>query len=123
MNILVIDDCKYHIEALGGILLRRGHAVLAARDGEHGLDVLERNAESINFIITDSQMPKMDGYTFSRKAKLNFPNIPIVMHTASILVTKNDDLIAVVDKGEYEQLIKLINDYDNDWPIDRSCDA
>lgn len=59
-TILLVED---HIEMLDYLQdLLEGYAVLTARNGEEGLALLKSN--SIELVITDYMMPKMDGLHF-----------------------------------------------------------
>jgi DNA-binding response OmpR family regulator len=59
-NVLVIDDDKSNRDLLKEYLTKAGYQVLAAKDGEEGINLF-RNACSIDIVITDIEMPKMDG--------------------------------------------------------------
>ena len=59
--ILVVDDEETVRNLLREFLEMDGHRVLQAEDGEEALDVLHR--ESVDLLITDMAMPKMDGLT------------------------------------------------------------
>lgn len=59
-RILTIDDSKTMRDMLMLTLAGSGFEVVQAVDGRDGLDVLER--ETFDVIITDINMPKLDGY-------------------------------------------------------------
>jgi len=59
-RILTIDDSKTMRDMLMLTLAGSGFDVVQAVDGRDGLDVLER--ETFDVIITDINMPKLDGY-------------------------------------------------------------
>lgn len=61
--VLTVDDSKTIREMLRAALLDAGHTVLQAEDGVHGTEVLA-DAGSVDVIITDINMPRMDGYGF-----------------------------------------------------------
>ncbi|NOZ68077.1 MAG: response regulator [Deferribacteres bacterium] len=86
MNILVVDDCQTTRKLLGHYLKTRGYQVVFA---ENGLDALEKlGTHKINLILTDLNMPYMDGMEFIRtlRADPNLADIPVLMVT-----TENDD--------------------------------
>ncbi len=86
MNILVVDDCQTTRKLLGHYLKTRGYKVVFA---ENGLDALEKlGTHKINLILTDLNMPYMDGMEFIRtlRADPNLADIPVLMVT-----TENDD--------------------------------
>jgi two-component system chemotaxis response regulator CheY len=62
MRILTVDDSRTMRDMLRMALVKAGFNVIEAVDGEHGLEVL--NANGADVIITDINMPKMDGFGF-----------------------------------------------------------
>jgi two-component system chemotaxis response regulator CheY len=87
VNILVVDDCQTTRKLLGHYLKSRGYSVVFA---ENGLDALEKlGSNEINLILTDLNMPYMDGMELIKtlRSDPNWVNIPILMVT-----TENDDV-------------------------------
>ena len=64
MRVLTIDDSKTIRDMLMLTLSEAGFDVLQAVDGQDGLDVLDK--EHVDIVITDINMPKMDGYEVIR---------------------------------------------------------
>ena len=62
MKILTVDDSRTMRDMLRMALVKAGFNVVEAVDGEHGLEVL--NANGADVIITDINMPKLDGFGF-----------------------------------------------------------
>jgi len=62
MKILIVDDHPTNRELLRAQLEAEGFTVLEAADGLEALSVLER--ETIDTVISDIMMPRMDGYRF-----------------------------------------------------------
>ncbi len=60
MTILTVDDLRTMRDMLKLALVDAGYRVVQAVDGLHGLNVLEQ--ESPQVIITDINMPKLDGF-------------------------------------------------------------
>jgi CheY-like chemotaxis protein len=81
-NILIIEDNKYIREALAATL--RHHmkdcTILTAPDGQEGLNIL--GSVSLDLILTDLQMPVLDGYEVIEYKNKNFPHVPLVVMTA-----------------------------------------
>ena len=89
-RILTIDDSKTMRDMLRFTLVDAGYDVLQAVDGQDGLDVLTR--ERVDVIITDINMPKLDGYGVIRhlRADAEYDNTPIlVLSTESDQKTKD----------------------------------
>ncbi len=61
-TILTVDDSRMMREMLAMVLRNAGFSVVQAEDGEEALAVLEGSEPDV--IITDINMPKLDGYGF-----------------------------------------------------------
>lgn len=59
--ILTVDDSRTMRDMLKFALAGAGHEVIQAEDGVHGLEVLA-SCGHVDVIITDINMPRMDGY-------------------------------------------------------------
>ena len=97
MNILIVDDEKLLRDVVKEYCLKENYKVYEAENGIEALKILENN--SINLIVLDIMMPKMDGYTFFKEMKEK-ENIPTI-----ILSARND---------EYDKLLGFdlgIDDY------------
>jgi len=81
MRVLVVDDDKTTRKMLSLILKSKGYDVVTAENGMDGLQKL--GLEQINLILTDMNMPYMDGIEFTKQVRANpdFSHIPIVMLT------------------------------------------
>jgi signal transduction histidine kinase len=62
--VLVVDDRNDNRELLARVLNHGGHRTLEAGDGHEALEVIR--AESPDLVVTDTLMPRMDGYEFVR---------------------------------------------------------
>ncbi|GGD31992.1 response regulator [Aureimonas glaciei] len=85
-TILTVDDSRTMREMLRRALQDSGFIVVQAEDGVHGLEVLEGMAYP-DVIITDVNMPRMDGLQFIEevRADVNRRVIPIL-----VLSTESD---------------------------------
>jgi len=81
-KILVVDDSEVQRIEMRDALEAGGHKVIEAGDGTEGLEKLAANAD-IDLIITDLNMPKMDGLTMCKaiQALALAKPIPIFMLT------------------------------------------
>ena len=84
-RILTIDDSKTMRDMLRMTLVDAGYVVIQAVDGQDGLDVLRK--EHFDVVITDINMPKLDGYGVIRhlRADASYDDTPIL-----VLSTEND---------------------------------
>ncbi|HEC96883.1 MAG TPA: response regulator [Nitrospirae bacterium] len=79
MRILVVDDDSVTRKLLGLYLRSKGYDVAFA---ENGLDALEKlGTENINIVLTDLNMPYMDGIEFIKnmKSESSYSHIPVLM--------------------------------------------
>ena len=85
MTILTIDDSRTMRDMLRMVLVDAGYRVVQAEDGVHGLEVLA--SETPEVIITDINMPKLDGFGFIEGARklAKFRATPIL-----VLTTESD---------------------------------
>lgn len=84
-HILVVDDSPTIRSAVSFCLRNAGYEVSEAKDGKDGLKKLESMKESrqgLALIVTDINMPQMDGITFIKNVKKsNFRFLPILVFT------------------------------------------
>src|SRR5688500_2991019 len=78
-KILVIDDNPGTIAVLKDILNDEGYIVTTAWDGEEGLAIYE--SENPSLIITDLNLPKMNGIEVLKKIRRENLFIPIIIIT------------------------------------------
>jgi two-component system chemotaxis response regulator CheY len=75
-RILVVDDDKVVRLLLRAMLERRGHSVVEAENGDEGLRYYR--AAPPDLVITDIQMPVMDGLQMIRALRGDFPTARII---------------------------------------------
>ncbi len=61
--VLTVDDSRTMRNMLKLALTEAGHTVIQAEDGVHGVEVLNQSG-GVDVIITDINMPRMDGFGF-----------------------------------------------------------
>jgi len=85
MKILVVDDDRTTRKLLSLYLKGNGFDVVTA---ENGLDAIEKlGSGSVNLVVTDLNMPYMDGIEFIRTMKTN----PDTGHIPVLMITTEDD--------------------------------
>ena len=79
-HILIVDDSKTIRNLVSFILKKEGYRVTMAEDGLDGLEKLYA-ANDIDLVISDINMPNMDGFTFIRTVREQevYRNLPIVV--------------------------------------------
>jgi two-component system chemotaxis response regulator CheY len=79
MRILVVDDDPTTRKVLSLYLKAKGHQVVTAENGLDGLEKL--GTQAVNLIMSDLNMPYMDGIEFVKNVRANpeWANIPVLM--------------------------------------------
>ncbi len=102
-RILVVEDSAISRELLKGIMIEEGYEVLTAEDGVEALRILR--SEPVDLVITDIQMPNMDGITLTREIRGDpkLKDLPIVIVTSK---GKEEEMKKGLDAGADAYLIK-----------------
>lgn len=87
-NILVVDDSATQIALIQQMLVHQGFTVSTACNGVEALQRLQESNPDL--VITDMQMPEMNGLELIRRMNRDWPLIPVVLVTAF----GNEDLAA-----------------------------
>lgn len=79
-KILVVDDSEMDRRLAGGILRKNSEwEVLFANDGKHALEEMELHLPDA--VLTDLQMPKMNGLQLVSAIREDYPLVPVVLMT------------------------------------------
>lgn len=76
-HILVIDDQDTVRQLLSAALQMLGHVVFTAHDGKEGLRLFAD--EKPDLVITDVQMPEMDGFEVLSTLRREHPAVPVIL--------------------------------------------
>ena len=106
-NILVVDDDLLVRKVLKKYISSLGYYVDTAEDGHSALDMLR--SFSYDLVLTDLEMPRLDGIELLKQMSVEFPVIPKIVLTGH---GTNDDILAALKTGAYDFLYKPIDDFD-----------
>jgi DNA-binding NtrC family response regulator len=102
-KILVVDDEENARIGLSRLLAKEGYQVDSVANGFEALNFLRE--QEVNLIVTDINMPEMNGITFLRELKKNFPNSNVIMITAYGGV---ESYIEAINLGAFEYVNKPV---------------
>ena len=103
LSILVVDDDKEIVNAISINLENEGYRVFKAYDGLQALDTI--NTQSIQLILLDIMMPKLDGLSATMKIR-QAKNIPIIILSAK---SEDSDKILGLSMGADDYITKPFN--------------
>ena len=111
--ILIVEDDNDLREAICDTIRLSNFSVMEASNAEAALEILA--IEQVDLIISDVQMPGIDGHEFLNVSKRLYPDIPFVLVTAYGEIQKAVSAIRagaadyIVKPFEAEVLIEMIN--------------
>lgn len=109
-TVLVVDDSINTREIEKSILEAYGYTVVTAEDG---LDALEKTqAASYDLVITDVEMPRMDGFTFTERLRADdrYRHVPVIIVTSR---EKDEDKRRGIKVGANAYIVKGAFDQSN----------
>ena len=80
-RVLIADDEDSMRRLVARAIALDGHDVVTAEDGAEALDILERERGGFDLLLTDIQMPVMDGIALALTVARDFPDLMILLMT------------------------------------------
>jgi len=80
-RILIADDDGSMRMLTARAIAMDGHTIVTAQDGAESLDILVRERGAIDLLLSDIQMPIMDGIALALAAARDFPKLTILLMT------------------------------------------
>lgn len=100
MKFLVVDDSSTMRRIIKNSLKRIGYEDV--EDAENGVEALEK-LNGIDIILTDWNMPEMDGLEFVKRVRSQNKTIPILMVTTN---AAKDDIVEALKNGVNNYIVK-----------------
>jgi two-component system cell cycle response regulator CpdR len=80
-RVLIADDEDSMRALVARAVAIDGHETVTAQDGAEALDILTRERGAFDLLLTDIQMPVMDGIALALSAARDFPDLTILLMT------------------------------------------
>ena len=80
-RILIADDEDSMRQLVARAIAMDGHEIVTAQDGAEALEILTREDGAFDLLLTDIQMPVMDGIALALSAARDFPDLTILLMT------------------------------------------
>ncbi len=102
-RVLVVDDDPAMRALCRVVLAREGWDVAVAPDGERGLAHVRDSRGDLDCVVTDVNMPEVDGFAFLAAAQVLDEDLPVLMMTAD---PQLDGAMRAIDGGAVSYLAK-----------------
>jgi two-component system cell cycle response regulator CpdR len=80
-KVLIADDEDSMRQLVARAIAMDGHETVTAQDGAEALEILTREDGAFDLLLTDIQMPVMDGIALALSAARDFPDLTILLMT------------------------------------------
>jgi CheY-like chemotaxis protein len=91
-RVLLAEDEAPVRDMVKHALANDGHSVVAAQDGQEALEMLGASGAAFDVMLTDIQMPGVDGLTLATKAITLMPALKVILMSAYV------DQLAIPDR-------------------------
>ncbi len=107
IQIMLVDDHLLFREGISSLLQRdeRFEILSEADDGESALEIIKKAVPDV--VLMDVKMPNMNGIEATREMLATYPDLKVVMITAS---EKDEDLFEAVKAGAQGYILKTVTD-------------
>ncbi|MCF8128513.1 MAG: chemotaxis protein CheW [Deltaproteobacteria bacterium] len=105
-RILIAEDSNFFRDQLKSFIEDEGYVVIEAKDGLEAWKLLEKQVDSISLVVTDLEMPNMDGFGLAEKIKSDkrYRHLPVIALTT---LAEDDDIARGRKVGIDDYQIKL----------------
>ncbi len=118
-TILIVDDEENILKAIQRTLRKESYKIFTAPGGQEGLKLLEMR--DFDLVISDQNMPGMDGVTFLQKVKTEQPQTLTIMLTGAKEI--HVAMQAINEAGVYKFIMKPWDDNDLKVTIRRALES
>ena len=82
-KILFAEDSNFFRNQVKSYMEDEGYAVIEAEDGAIAWDLLQKHADEISLVVTDIEMPNMNGFELTRRIKASnaYSHLPVIALT------------------------------------------
>jgi YesN/AraC family two-component response regulator len=106
IKVLYVEDEPMISSQISMILEDEIDELFTASNGAEGLEIFKQHKDDIDLVITDIQMPKLNGIEMIKEIKKLVPNKPIIITTA---FTESEYLVEAIKLGVDKFLQKPVD--------------
>jgi two-component system, chemotaxis family, sensor kinase CheA len=84
-TVLIVEDSHFFLHHIKNVVEEAGYQVCTAMDGLEALQVLEKYGDKINLVLTDIEMPNLDGLGLTERIRHDprFASLPVLAVTSA----------------------------------------
>ena len=98
---LIVDDNATNRQVLETWLSQWQLQVTSVANGHAALETLSKDAKKFDFVLLDTQMPDMDGYTLAKRLRESVPQLPPMIMLTSAAMRGDADQCKALGIGAY----------------------
>ena len=117
-KVLVVDDSQFFLNQINSFLIEAGYKTVTAMDGKDALDILKKPDCDVSFVLTDIEMPVMDGWELITEIRRDpkLKDIPIIAVTSvsgeqNVMKGKELGVDAYLLKLDREEILQTIRKF------------
>lgn len=116
LTLLFVEDEDDLVEIISDTLVKLEATFFTAKNGQEALDILKE--KKIDVVVTDINMPTMNGLDMIEKMKVLYPHIPVIVmsaHTEIEIIQKTQALGVkeyLVKPFDFIKFIELVSSMD-----------
>lgn len=82
--VLLVEDSNFFLDQVKSFIEEEGYTVFEATDGVTALEVLEQHGDEIAIVVTDIEMPNMNGFELTKQIRANdrLSKLPVIALTS-----------------------------------------
>lgn len=105
-TILLAEDSNFFRNQVKSYMVEAGYDVLEGEDGQIAWELLQQNRDIVSMVITDIEMPNMDGFQFTKiiRSDPRFAGLPVIALTT---LAAEEDVAKGIAVGVNEYHLKL----------------
>lgn len=111
-TVLLVEDEEELRETMRDALELNGYAVVAARDGQEALEVLDR-IDNLCLILLDLIMPRMNGWDFFARLRQRsgLAGVPVIIHSSTPNQAPEGATRVLGKPLAFDQLLAVVKEY------------
>jgi two-component system cell cycle sensor histidine kinase/response regulator CckA len=109
-TIVVVDDNKAVRQFVAKVLRMQGYRVLEAGCGAEALDAAQHHEKAVDLLLTDVEMPEMNGLSLSREVRERWPEVRVVFMSGSATPHEFDGELFLSKPFALHELVAVVDD-------------